>query len=38
MVFNKIFDSISGFFSPEEQYKKANKLRIEKKTITQLQQ
>ena len=38
MVFNKIFDSISGFFSPEESYKKANKLRIEKKPITQLQQ
>ena len=38
MVFSKIFESISGFFSPEKSYKRANKYKIEDKPLNQLQQ
>ena len=38
MVFSKIFESISGFFSPEESYRRANKFKIENKPLNQLQQ
>ena len=34
MVFSKIFESISGFFSPEESYKRANKYKIEDENQT----
>lgn len=38
MVFSKLFDSISGFFTPEKSNINNNKIRLESKPLNQLQQ